>query len=106
MARALINVPPSTRRGEVMDIRILVQHPMETGYRTGSDGQRLLRDIIRRVECRFEGTLVFAADLYPAIAANPYLAFPLVATNSGTLSVQFSGDNGLSQVENARIQVA
>ncbi len=106
MVRALITVPASARRDEVMDIRILVQHPMETGYRTSSEGQRLARDIIRRVECRFEGMLVFAADLHPAIAANPYLAFPLVATTSGTLSVQFSGDNGLSQVESARIQVA
>ncbi len=89
-----------------MNIRLLAQHPMETGYRTSSEGERLPRDLIRRVECRFEGELVFAADLYPAIAANPYIAFPLRATASGTLVVSWTGDRGFALSESARINVA
>jgi hypothetical protein len=53
---------------------------METGYRPGSDGKRLPRDIIQRFSCRYDGDTVFAADLYPAISANPFLAFHTVAT--------------------------
>ncbi len=104
--RALLNAPASAKAGEIIEIRALVQHPMETGYRLSGDGQPLSRDLVRRVECRFEGELVFAADLHPAIAANPYLAFPLVATVSGTLVVNWLGDNGFSHTQSAALSVS
>ena len=104
--RALLTVPAATRRGEPAQIRLLVQHPMETGYRTSSDGQRLPRDIIRRVECRLDGELVFAADTFAAIAANPYIAFTLRATASGTLVASWSGDNGFAHSESAAFNVS
>jgi len=75
----------ATLAGDVVEVRVLLQHPMETGYRPGPDGRTLPRNILRRLEARFEGELVFAADLFPAIAANPYLAFPMRATVSGSL---------------------
>ena len=79
MGRALINVPKTARKGEIVEIRALISHPMETGYRAGSDGRTLPRDIIRRFTCRYNSEGVFSADLYPAISANPYLAFNVVA---------------------------
>ncbi len=106
MARALIGVPPRVRAGEVFEVRVLLQHPMETGYRPGADGQVLPRDIVTRVEARLDGQPVFAADLFPAIAANPYLAFPLRVAASGTLEVLFRGDRGLAQVERVALTVA
>ena len=75
MARSIIHLPPTARAGEIVAVRVLVQHPMETGYRSSSVGEPLARDIIRTVECRFEGESIFAAVLHPAIAANPSLAF-------------------------------
>jgi sulfur-oxidizing protein SoxZ len=104
--RALLNVPATARHGEVIEIRATVQHPMETGFRVGGDGRMLARNLVRRVECRFDGELVFAADLHPAMAANPYLAFPLRATASGLLTVTWQGDAGFSHSESARINVA
>ena len=106
MARAIVTVPARVRAGEVVEIRALIQHPMETGYRSGSEGQPLPRDLVRRVECRFEGELVFAADLHAAVAANPYLAFHLRVPRSGTLSVAWQGDRGFAHTETARITVA
>jgi sulfur-oxidizing protein SoxZ len=104
--RALLIVPESARIGEVIEIRATVQHPMETGFRAGSDGQVLVRNLVRRVACHFEGERVFAADLHPAVAANPYLAFPLRVTGSGTLTVTWQGDGGFSHSESARINAA
>lgn len=103
--RALIRLPATARPGEVVEVRLLLQHPMETGFRPGADGRTVPRNIVRRIEASFEGERVFAADLFPAIAANPYLAFPLRATRSGTLVVSIEGDNGLAQRETARITV-
>lgn len=104
--RALLNLPKTARRGEVIEVRATVAHPMETGYRADADGRVLPRDIVRRVECRYAGHLVFSADLHPAIAANPYLAFHLVATTSGPLTVSWSGDNGFQHSESAQLDVS
>ena len=105
MASALINVPERAKRGEVIEIKALVSHPMETGYRRTQLGALVPRDIIRRFVCTYNGTEVFRAELHPAIAANPFIAFPTVATESGTLTFQWSGDNGFAMTESARITV-
>lgn len=105
MARALINVPKSARRGDVIEIRTLISHPMETGYRPGPNGAILARDIITRFTCTYGGAEVFSADLYPAMSANPYLVFTTVATESGTIALTWSGDNGFSQTETSSIEV-
>ena len=105
MARTLIQVPATARRGEVIALRATIAHPMETGYRPGADGRVLPRDIIRRFTCRYNGEVVFAAELAPAISANPYLAFHLLAGDSGTLEFEWQGDNGFAQVERMAITV-
>lgn len=105
MARTLITVPKTARRGEVIELRTLIAHPMETGYRPGADGQTLPRNLIRRFVCRYNGDVVFSAELYAAVAANPYLAFTTVATASGTLSFSWEGDNGFAQTESVAIAV-
>lgn len=104
--RALIRLPETIRRGDVVTVSLLVQHPMETGYRTGSDGARMPRELIRRVECSFEGQPVFAADLHAAIAANPYIAFPLRVRGAGTLVATWLGDRGFAHRETFRVEVA
>jgi len=106
MARVLLTVPAAAKRGEIIEIRAAIAHPMETGYRRGADGQRLPRDILRSFACRLDGDLVFAAELFPAVAANPYLAFHLRATRSGTLTFTWEGDAGFAQTETARLAVA
>lgn len=104
--RAILTVPASARAGELVEIRALAQHPMETGYRNDAEGKRLLRDLVRRVEAHFDGERFFAADLHAAIAANPYLAFTLRVPRSGTVTVSWRGDNGVAHTETARITVS
>ena len=55
---------------------------------------------------RYDGEIVFAADLHPAIAANPLLVFSTVATTSGTLTFTWEGDNGFAQTESVALVVA
>jgi sulfur-oxidizing protein SoxZ len=105
MARALVHMQATARRGEVIEIRALIGHPMETGYRPGADGRVLERDIIRRFTCRYNGEIVFAAELHQAISANPYIAFHTVATESGSLEFKWEGDRGFIQAETMPITV-
>jgi sulfur-oxidizing protein SoxZ len=104
-ARVLINVPRTARRGEVIEIKTLISHPMETGYRPGMNGQVIPRDIIDRFVCLFDGEEVFRAKLHPAIAANPFISFFTVARESGTLTFTWTDQRGDTQVESAKIVV-
>lgn len=104
-ARALIRLPERARRGEVIAIQAALQHPMETGHRPGPDGKVLPRDIVRHFELHYDGEVVFAAELYPAVAANPYLAFTTVATRSADLVFRWRGDRGFAHEEVRRLIV-
>ena len=106
MARALVSVPKTAARGQVIEIKALISHPMETGFRPGPNGRILARDIITRLTCSYNGTVVFGAELYPAMSANPYLAFTTVAVESGSIVLTWTGDNGFRQSETATIEVA
>lgn len=103
--RTLIDVPRKARRGDTLEIRAMIGHPMETGYRRGSDGERLPRDILTDFQCTFEGSPVFSARLHAAISANPYLAFNFVAERSGVLTFAWRGDKGFAHSERVPITV-
>ena len=113
MARTLITVPKTAKIGEIIEIKALAQHAMETGYRRSSEGDMLPRDLIRTFTCHFVAAtgassvreLVFAATFHAAIAANPYLSFNFRATSSGTLVFKWEGDQGFVQSELANLLV-
>jgi sulfur-oxidizing protein SoxZ len=105
MARTLINVPPKAKRGEVIEIKTLIAHIMETGFRRTETGALVARDIVHTFTCTYNGAEIFRAGLSPAIAANPFLAFTTVATESGTLAFNWTDDRGHTQTETAQIVV-
>ncbi|HQS10374.1 MAG TPA: thiosulfate oxidation carrier complex protein SoxZ [Xanthobacteraceae bacterium] len=105
MTRALVNVPKTARAGDIVEIRAMIAHPMETGYRQGPNGAMIPRNIIRRFVCTYDGAEVFAADFHPAVSANPYLAFSTRATVSGTLTFAWTDDAGVTQTATAEIVV-
>jgi sulfur-oxidizing protein SoxZ len=105
MARALINAPAKAKRGEVIEIKTMISHTMETGFRPDNTGRPIQRDIITELVCKYNGEEIFRAELFPAIAANPFLTFFTVATESGTLSFEWTGDNGFSAAQSVNITV-
>ena len=105
MASALINVPKTAKRGEIIEIKTLMSHIMETGYRHTATGELVPRDIITSFSCRYNGTEIFRADLFPAIAANPFITFFTVATESGKFDFEWIGDNGFAETASASITV-
>jgi sulfur-oxidizing protein SoxZ len=105
MAAALINVPAKAKRGQVIEIRTLMSHIMETGFRRTAAGELVPRDIITSFVCRYNGNEIFRADLFPAIAANPFISFFTVATESGKFDFEWIGDNGFSESASAPITV-
>lgn len=105
MRSALINVPPKAKRGEVIAIKTLISHVMETGFRHDSNGVLHARNIITTFVATYNGEEIFRAELFPAMSANPFITFHTVATESGTIEFTWSGDNGYSATQSAKITV-
>jgi sulfur-oxidizing protein SoxZ len=105
MGRALISLPAKARRGEVVEIRAMLAHPMETGFRPDSQGRLIPRDIVNRFECTIGGEPVFACDLHPAVSANPFLSFTMTAVASGELVFRWRDDGGAVVEEKRRFEV-
>lgn len=105
MVRTLIKAPGSAQAGEIIEVHATIRHEMETGFRPGDDGKILPRNIITLFSCHYNDELVFEATLFPAMAANPYIAFHVLATVSATLRLTWQGDRGFRHTEDLSIQV-
>ncbi len=102
---ALVKLPQRARAGEVIEISVMAAHPMETGFRTGLDGRLVPRNILNTFVCLYEGVEVFRAELFPAITADPYLAFTTVATQTGTFEFRWTDDRGEVIAERRQLTV-
>jgi len=89
-----LQVPSTVRKGEAFEVRVLVQHPMETGFRRDMNGRAIPINILDKVSCRYAGREVFSAELGSGMSANPYIAFYVRAEASGDIEVEWSDDHG------------
>jgi sulfur-oxidizing protein SoxZ len=89
-----VQVPATVRKGEAFEVRVLVQHPMETGFRRDMNGRAIPLNVLDHVRCRYGGREVFSAELGSGIAANPYISFFIIASESGPLAVEWGDDKG------------
>jgi sulfur-oxidizing protein SoxZ len=101
-----LKVPKEARKGEVIEIKTLLSHVMETGQRKDAAGNVIPRKIINKFTAEFNGKPVFSADLEPAIAANPYLQFTAKIDESGTFKFTWTDDDGTVTTAEENISVA
>lgn len=104
-SRTIVTMPATAKQGEILEIRIIVQHDMESGFRHTETGQRIPRDIIRDFRCTYNGVEVFRVELHPAMGANPLIVFTTTAIESGTLEFKWSGDNGYASSTTSTLTV-
>jgi len=102
---ARIKVPPKAKRGDMIEIRCMVMHPMENGYNFDSQGTMLPVHLINTFLCRYNGEEVFRANFGTGISANPLLTFYTVATDSGTIEFAWHDDDGSVTTARAPIEV-
>lgn len=104
--RPRVKVPRSAEKGEVIEIKTLISHEMETGLRKDKQGNPIPRNIINKFVCKYNGEVVFSVDLEPAISANPYMQFYVKATESGELEFIWHEDGGAVYSKTASITVS
>ncbi len=106
MAKARLKVPKKAKKGDIITVKSLISHPMETGQRKDKKGNKIPRKIINNVVCNYNGKKVLESNWAPAISANPYLAFNLRASESGTVEVIWTDDDGSKTTQSAKITVS
>ena len=100
-----LSVPERAKAGEAIEIKVMIQHDMESGYRRGSLGEAIPRDIIKHFRCSMHGETIFAAEFFPGVAANPFLSFYMRAQQSGTLTFEWIDQTGLRWSKQAELVV-
>ena len=100
-----VKVPKTASKDEVITIKTLISHKMESGQRKDSDGNPIPRQIINKFTCDFNGKNVFSCDLEPAISANPYLEFSAKVPESGTFKFTWVDDDGSEYSTESKIAV-
>jgi len=89
-----VRMPTTAKAGEVIEVKTLISHEMESGQRKDSAGKAIPRKIIKSFSATFNGKEVFRADWHPAISANPYQAFFVRVPESGTFEFVWTDDDG------------
>jgi len=107
MAKPRIKVPKSVKKDEVFLVKALISHKMESGQRKDKkSGEKIPRMIINKFVAKFNGEIVFSADIHPAISANPYMSFYMKADKSGDLELTWTDDMGKTVVGKKSIKVS
>ena len=101
-----VKVPKTASKGEVIEIKTLINHKMESGQRKDSKtGEKIPRHIINKFTAEFNGQKVFEVDIDPAVSANPYIKFNAKVTESGTFKFSWVDDDGSVYTDEQKIKV-
>ena len=106
MSRPRVRLPERAKAGEVVEIKTLISHLMESGQRREADGKVIPRFIINTFSAKFAGAEVFKAELHPGISANPYIAFHMRVPAPGEFEFTWIDDSGVRLVEKQKLNVA
>jgi sulfur-oxidizing protein SoxZ len=106
MAKPRVKVPKSAKAGDVITIKTLISHKMESGVRKDKEGNIIPRKIINKFTCEFNGAPVFSCDIDPAISANPFFEFNAKVNESGTFKFSWVDDDGTVYTDEKKIEVS
>lgn len=104
-SRPRIRLPERAKVGDVVEIKTLISHVMETGQRRDGSGKVIPRLIINSFVAKYEGAEVFRADIQPGISANPYIAFFMRVPGPGEFEFTWVDDSGAKVVEKQKLNV-
>ncbi len=105
-AKARIKAPKSVTVGEPFEVKTLISHKMESGQRKDKKtGEKIPRMILNKFVASYNDAQIFSADWHPAVSANPYMAFHMIANESGTLELTWTDDEGETFAKSKDIKV-
>jgi sulfur-oxidizing protein SoxZ len=106
MTKPRVKLPDTIKIGDIIEIKALITHPMETGQRRDVNGQLVPRNIIKSLQASFNGQQFFTAELQPGVSANPFIAFHMKVIGPGDLEVVWSDDNETVLTERQKLTLS
>jgi sulfur-oxidizing protein SoxZ len=89
-----VRMPATAKAGEVIEVKTLISHEMESGNRKDKDGKVIPRKIINKFTAKFNGKELMTVDWFAAVAANPYQSFFVKVPETGTFTFEWLDDDG------------
>jgi len=89
-----VKVPKTAAIGDIITVKTLISHKMESGQRKDSDGNTIARKIINRFVCDFNGENVIDVMMEPGISANPFFEFEVKIPAAGEFQFTWYDDDG------------
>ena len=106
MSTIRLSIPDSVTKGKIIELKAMIRHDMESGYRINVDGSHIPRLILKHFECRLDDDVVFSADFHPGVSANPLIKFFMRADRSGTLTFTWTEQAGQVFTKSAELKLA
>ena len=101
-----VKAPKSASAGEVVTIKTLISHEMESGQRKDKDGNRIPRSIINRFTAEYNGKMVIDVTMEPAISTNPYFEFDATIPEAGEFKFTWYDDDGSVYEDTSAVTVS
>ena len=101
-----VKVPKSAAAGDLITIKTLISHKMESGVRKDDDGNIIPRSIINRFVADFNGQNIIDVTLEPAISTNPYFQFDAMVPEAGEFKFTWYDDDGSVYETSKKIKIA
>ncbi len=95
---ARVQWPDRIAPGDVVKVRLLIQHPMDTGYLQDLQGKLVPRNVIRQLTCTLGKQEVLRVEPSSGIAADPYFEFYLRADQTAEFRAEWQDDRGFQGV--------
>lgn len=101
-----VRMPATAKAGEIVEVKTLISHPMESGQRKDSSGKAVPRHIINKFTATFNGKEILSVDWHPAISANPYQSFYVRVPESGLFEFTWFDDDGTTYKAEQQVSVS
>ena len=105
-SRPRVKLPDTMSSGEIIEVKALITHVMETGNRKDADGKPIPRNIIHTFIASYAGTQIFKAEFGSGVSANPFLSFFMKVPGPGELEIVWIDDQGVRTVEKTALNVS
>ena len=100
-----VRMPSTAKAGEVIEVKTLISHEMESGQRKDAAGQLIPRKIIKEFKVTFNGKDVMSADWHGAVSANPYQSCFVNVPETGTIVFTWTDDDGAVYTAEQKVTV-
>lgn len=100
-----VKVPKTAAVGEVVTIKTLINHPMESGQRKDGDGNKIPRMVIHTFEATFGGKQIVTFHPEGAVSQNLFLEFTMKVPQAGDVNFKWTDDEGSIFEKSASIAI-